>query len=201
MQLLGNPEFGELGNDLIALINDASAIDSEKNFINFDKLLTSPKFRGDLASIVEKSLLLVTSNFDPNKTVLVSPNNLRKPFGLIPTVSCVSSKLGTYSAVWKEAGDVSTGKGIFLGPVDLPLDCFFFQDVIARGTTILKIAPAIKKTAWQMKAYICMVNASLTGNKFEKYILELSTDLNMPTDLISLHYIAELVDDNINNFE
>ena len=65
----------------------------------------------------------------------------------------------------------------------------------------MKIAPAIKKTAWQMKAYICMVNASLTGNKFEKYILELSTDLNMPTDLISLHYIAELVDDNINNFE
>jgi len=196
MQFLGNPEFGELGSDLIALINDASAIDAETYFINFDKIWTSPNFRGKLTSILERSLLVVAPNLDPLKSILVSPNSLRRPFSLIPTVSCLAAKMETYSAVWKEAGEFSTGRGIFLGPTDLPLECFVFQDVIARGTTILKMAPAIKKTAWQMRAYICMVNASLTSNKFEKYLEELSSPLNLTTDDIAFHYIAELREDN-----
>jgi hypothetical protein len=196
MRLLPNPDFGEAGEILVSTINSSGAIDLETGFIDIDNIWVSPKYRKDLISVIEMSLSLSISSFTPARTILLSPDNLRRPFGLIPVVAYVAETLGAYMGVWKEAADFTTGLSKLYGPTGMPLDCFILQDVISTGGTLLKMAPTLKKSEWNLKAYICLVLARPFSERIKENLEQLRTMMQSTPDPIPFYYVVQLLPDS-----
>jgi len=192
MRLLPNPDFGEVGKILINVLDRSEAIDPKTYFIDFDNAWMHPEYRKDLISVIEISLSLLPGSFTPSKTVLLSPDNLRRPFGVIPAVGCVAQNLGTYMAVWKEAADFTTGLSTVYGPTKISLDCYILQDVIGTGGTVLKMASTLKKSAWNIKAHMCLVRARPLSDRIDQNLAELRAVMNSTPDPIPFYYVTEL---------
>jgi len=191
MELLPNSTFGQPAKDLKTLLESCCAIDPDTYFIDFDTIWSRPEHRKTLISIMEASLSIVVGSLPYLKVVLLSPDNLRRPYGLIPVTGYLANKLGTYMAVWKEAASVSTGLGNLYGPSDTPLDCFVFQDVIAGGSTIRKMIPTLSKSAWNIRAYICLVLARPENLRVEQNLKRLAEASSSTSGTIELHYVAQ----------
>jgi hypothetical protein len=193
MRLLPNQKFGDAAEILIELIIKSQAIDPKTNFIDFDNIWVDPEHRKQLTSVIEMSLsCLLPDSFTPLKTVLVSPDNLRRPFGILPAVACVAQRLGTYMAVWKEAADFSTGLGKLYGPTGISLNGYILQDVVATGGTVLKMASALKKTAWRIEAHMCLVRARPLSGRIDHNLEELRAVLHSTPDPIPSYYVVHL---------
>jgi hypothetical protein len=191
MELSPNPAFGEAAGALMELLETSGAIHPETYFANFDTIWVNPEHRKTLVSVIEMSLALVAGRLEPSRTVLLSPDNLRRPFGLIPAIACVAEKLGTYIAVWKEAAAFTTGLGSLYGPANVPLDCFVFQDAIAGGSTILKMAPALSKSTWNIRAYVCLLLARPENTRVRRNLEELAQAVKSTPDDIVFHYVTK----------
>jgi hypothetical protein len=192
MSLLSNPVFGEAAELLIDVINRSKAIDPKTDFIDVDKIWVNPRYRKDLISVIEMSLSFLPGSFAPPKTVLLTPDNLRRPFGLIPAVACVAQNLETYMAVWKEAADFTTGLSKLFGPTEIPLDCFILQDAVGAGGTVLKMAPALRKSAWNVRAHMCLVRTRPLSDRIIQNLKALGATVNSTLDPIPFYYLTQV---------
>lgn len=192
MALINNPIFGEASEMVIEVIDRSKAMDPETCFIDFDKIWIDPAFRKDLISAIEKSIFSLPGSITPSNTVLVCPDNLRKPYGLIPAIGCVANNLDTYMAVWKEGADYITGLSKLYGPKDTSLDCIIFQDVVSSGGTILKMSSALKRTTWNIRAHIGLVRSSVNEDRIEANLKELSSIMDTSPLPIPFYYVTLL---------
>jgi orotate phosphoribosyltransferase len=192
MEIHKNPNYEEIASELLDIVNSAKAMDEKTHFINFDYIWMFPNTSKRLNELIIKLITVIEPEFEPSKYVLLCSDNLREPYGLIPSLCSIASRLYTHIAIWKEVADFSTGRGHIYGPTKTSLKCLVFQDIISRGTTMVKMAAAIKSCNWEVKTYFGLFTAPPLSLNQDESLSLLRSISNHNLDDIKFDYLARV---------
>lgn len=156
MSIIVNSPFKEYINNKTKKEIIDFAFDKKDLRVNVDKGWYDIHYREILVELFLKIFKDYCNNQKKNEIVIVSPDNLRLPFGLTPILSIVSYKLGINFAVWKELGNFSDYEDLLYGDIHKELNAYVVQDVLFHGGTLFRMANELNKTNWIVKKYLSL---------------------------------------------
>ena len=168
----------EIAEKLRKLLLDVGAYNKEKHYVEFDRVWYEPKTLNYCADLICEYIRTIQDQFpkETSNIILLSSDDLRSDFGIIPVSSVVANKLDYRFAVWKEMADIKWGTSSIMGNTTPGLFCIVLQDVVSRGHTSIRIAQSMKTLDWKFAFYITVV----LNNKHDGYSVDTTMDKISP---------------------
>jgi hypothetical protein len=147
----------DLKQELLDLIRVAGALDSSRRWLELNRLWLETEHRKRSTELITGYLSLI-KDWSAG-TVLLYLDGITSSYGVLPLLGNVTSTLGCKLAIWRELGQVVLAEPWLL-PSIVPtgLSCVVFQDVVGRGTTLLKAIDDLTRVNWSVTDFVCLVN-------------------------------------------
>jgi hypothetical protein len=151
---------------LISLLIETQVYDSKLNYVNLDRVWINSidsaqhcaRLLADYIKRISVPGVILPLGVDISSLVLLSPDTIRKNYGILPITILAASLLNCQFAVWKESTDFAIGSPRIHGPLETPLNCVIVQDVIDRGVAIRRMIESLKRVKWTLKAMVCFIH-------------------------------------------
>ena len=162
-----NDNREDLDRRLYNLIIDTGSTLSSGRWVHINQLWLEPKQRNSCIDIIVQYLGSVTPWSE--ETVLLCLDGVAGAYGILPLMGSVASRLGCKLAIWRELGQVTLTEPWLL-PSKLPagLECVVFQDVISRGTTLVKAIDDLARVNWSVSHVACLIKTSRGSDALEE---------------------------------
>ncbi|NMC57960.1 MAG: hypothetical protein GYA51_00985 [Candidatus Methanofastidiosa archaeon] len=177
MNISINPPFDTVINRKNAEILIHDVFNEDTLHVDIDKGWINLKIRKILVNMFETLINCYFEVSNPQKAVILTPDNLRLSYGLIPILSTVAYKMNLNLAIWKELGNFSNYTDIIYGDTQQAYDVFIIQDVINYGGTFFRMSDELNKTQWKVKKYLTLFSIKNNGFPYNEILNEVKKRL------------------------
>jgi orotate phosphoribosyltransferase len=160
--------------NLINIIMQANAYDSQKKFINIDCIWSNPDYLRSFVSEMISVLQILIPIKEVNAVAAI--DNIIYPFGALPIATLLSVELRKPLVIWKENADPITSSSCIYGPTTRESGCLMLNDATQFGITAMKAIASLTGKGWGINWFVTILDAQEGAQEFiEKESAKIST--------------------------